>query len=168
VKDPLSAMPEEPAAYPRYVPLPCRLFPERVAELPSRHELGPLLGKLDAWNEKERKFPGMRMEYVYCEATPCRGWKVGGWPNWVQAPKVPACECGRPMELLLSYGSEYMNVSQAPVQEHRLYQGGRRDYAAIENAANAPLVRFIGDGVQFTFVCRRCPGWPVEMISQCC
>jgi hypothetical protein len=38
---------------------------------------------------------------------------------------------------------------------------------AAENAANAPRVRFTGDGAQFTFICRRRPGWPIETISQC-
>ena len=66
------------------------------------------------------------------------------------------------------FGSECMNVLQAPTQEHHLYvHAGRRDLAATENAANAPLVRFIGEGAQFTFICRRCPGWPTETISQC-
>jgi hypothetical protein len=167
VDKPLAAMPVDEAAYPRYVPQQCRLFPERVIELPSPHELGPLLEKLDDWNRRERKFPGKQMESVVGEATPYLGWKVGGWPDWVQGPEVPVCECGRPMELLLTYGSEYKNVAQAPTQEHRLYAAGRKDWAAVENAANAPLVRFIGDGVQFTFVCRRCPGWPAETISQC-
>jgi hypothetical protein len=161
-------MPAEQAAYPRYVPLPCRLFPERVTELPSRHELGPLLKKLDDWNERQRKFPGRKMESVYCEVTPYNGWKIGGWPSWVQGPEVPVCKCGGPTELLLSFGSECMNMFQAPTQEHHLYvHAGRRNLAATENAANAPLVRFIGEGVQLTFICRRCPGWPTETISQC-
>jgi hypothetical protein len=168
MQDPLAATPADPAAYPRYVPLPCRLFPERVTELPNRHELGPLLQKLDDWNKRVHQFPEKRMEYVYCEVTPYDGWKLGGWPNWIQGPEVPICRCGRPMELLLSFGSEYKNVSQAPVQEHHLYPAaGHRDHAAIEHAANAPLIRFIGDGEQFTFLCRHCPEWPIEIISQC-
>jgi hypothetical protein len=162
-------MPAEPAAYPGYVPLPCRLFPEQVTELPDSDELGPLLGKLDEWNAQTRKFPGKRMEDVYNEfASPYRGWKIGGWPNWIQKREVPVCGRGHTMELLLSCASEYMSVLQAPVQERHLYANpARRDQAAVENAANAPGIRYISDGVQFTFICRRCPSWPVETVSQC-
>jgi hypothetical protein len=169
VHDPLREMPAEPAAYPGYVPLPCRLFPERVTDLPDADELGPLLGKLDEWNSRTRKFPGKRMVEVYNEfAAPYRGWKIGGWPNWIQRPEVPVCGRGHTMELLLSCAGEYMSVLQAPVQERHLYANpARRDAAAAENAANAPRIRYTADGVQFTFVCRRCPGWPVETVSQC-
>ena len=168
VNNPLPEMPREEMAYPRYVPLPCLLFPERVTELLSVYELGPMLKKLEDWNDRERTFPGEKMESMYSQATPHVGWKVGGWPHWVQAPQVPVCKCGQSMELLLSFGSESTHMAKAPTQEHHLYvPADQRDQAAVENAANAPQVRFIGDGFQFTFLCRRCPGWPVETISQC-
>lgn len=168
VHDPLSEMPRDEMAYPRYVPLPCRLFPERVTELPSVHELGPLLEKLKEWNEREHKFPGKNMESEYAVATPQVGWKIGGWPHWLQAPRVPVCKCGQAMELLLSFGSEYKFAAKAPVQEAHLYTPtGKRDQARVENAANAPQIQFMDDGLQFTFICRHCPSWPVETISQC-
>jgi hypothetical protein len=168
VKDSQSEIPRDATAYPRYVPLPCRLFPERATELPSAYDLGPLLKKLEEWNRIEQKFPGEEIESVYAQATPHMGWKVGGWPHWLQAPQVPVCKCGHSMELLLSFGSEYKHAAKAPTQERHLYtSNGKRDQAAVENAANAPQIRFIGDGLQFTFLCRRCPDWPVATISQC-
>jgi hypothetical protein len=89
-------------------------------------------------------------------------------PNWIQAPEVPVCGRGHAKELLLSCASEYTSVLQAPVQERALYANpAQRDWAAVENAANAPRIRYIADGVQFTFICRRCPAWPIETISQC-
>ena len=102
------------------------------------------------------------------ETAPYRGWKIGGWPNWIQSPQVPVCPGGHEMELLLSCASEYMSVPQAPVQEGHLYADpSQRDRAATENAANAPRIQYTADGVQFTFICRRCPDWPIETISQC-
>ena len=72
------------------------------------------------------------------------------------------------MELLLTCSGEFQTVPQAPVQERHLYaDSARRDTAAVENAANAPRLRFAGDGIQFTFICRQCPDWPIETISQC-
>ena len=168
VGESLPVMPADATAYPRYVPLPCRLFPERVADLPDAVEIGTLLEKLEDWNTRTRTFPDRRMEEVYADSVPHGGWKIGGYASWIQGPQVPVCPAGHTMELLLSCGCDPMSLSRAPVQEKHLYADpARRDTAAVENAANAPRLRFIGDGFQFTFLCRRCPDWPVETISQC-
>jgi hypothetical protein len=175
VDESLAVMPADATAYPRYIPHPCRLFSERVTDLPQwdasggaqADPLGLLLGKLDEWNSQTGKFPGQKMQNVYHESFPYGGWKLGGHATWVQGPEVPVCRAGHTMKLLLTCAGEFQTVPQAPVQERRLYADpARRDLAAVENAVNAPRLRFPGDGIQFTFICRQCQDWPIETISQ--
>ena len=165
-KEALTAMPADAGAYPRYVPLPCRLFPERVTDLPDRDQVDALLKRLDDGKARTRELP--ELADLYGEYFPRGGFKIGGYANWIQGPETPRCRAGHTMELFLTCASEFMNPSQAPVQEAHLYANpARRDMAAMENAANAPRLRSMGDGYQFSFICRQCEQWPIETISQC-
>jgi hypothetical protein len=163
------AMPSAERAYPGYVPLPCRLFPERVTEYPSHNELPPgLARKLEEWDRRGGKMPGIYKLYLEALST-YLGCKAGGYADWPMGDETPSCRgCGRRMDLLLTLGNSEGHWKEAvPVQEWPLHADRRKNERAIENAANAPGFQFIGEGNFFLFICRRCPDWPVRHVTQC-
>lgn len=103
----------------------CALHPERVQEFPNEHELPPaLLERIAAhpdlvalgreiepdaaeYEDEESYGPHALGRIMYSRllaAAP--GTKVGGYADWADETFHPAC-CGRPMEHLVSVGSEW-------------------------------------------------------------
>ncbi|MFE6052155.1 hypothetical protein ACFQ6N_15480 [Kitasatospora sp. NPDC056446] len=84
----------------RYLPTPCALRPERLADLPDQDELPEAVH--DAAEEFAR-----RHGLEYHRALSCaEGWKAGGWPSWHSTDLVPVdCGCGARMVHLLTVDS---------------------------------------------------------------
>src|SRR4030095_13438248 len=90
------------------IPNPCCLHPERVMEYPSIAELSDQERKrLEAWEDEG--------EYIYqCLLSVAPGCKVGGYPDWIQDPEVPNCECGRRTEHFLTIATAEFDPATAP------------------------------------------------------
>lgn len=139
-------------AFPGYVPVPCRVFPERVTEFPPtavlpesarRHVAG-----LDGYDEA---------------LSACPGTKVGGWPWGAARDQPTACDrCRRPTDFLLAVsGAEWGGVNWRrwmPVEEQAARppdadQGyGQAHGLVLKSPVNV-------------YVCRRCEGWPVKVVG---
>ncbi|GAA4529346.1 hypothetical protein [Amycolatopsis samaneae] len=79
------------------LPVPCRVWPERVVEFPHWRDLpsDEVRERVAVW-EKER-------EWSYSEhLSVAPGSKVGGWVSWVQDPFWPECDRGHRMDHLLT------------------------------------------------------------------
>ncbi|MFD9691707.1 DUF1963 domain-containing protein [Kitasatospora sp. NPDC059088] len=141
--------PETPADAPYgYVPRPCLVHPELVAEYPS-WDLSDEL-----WDALEPRFAQVDQEtgwdYQYHLST-APGIKLGGYPGWSQDAQWPDCPgCGTAMDHLLTVEStEEHGPGQAwtPVED--------RDHR-WEGAGLS-----LGDlGGVYLFECRTCPGRP--------
>jgi hypothetical protein len=168
VRQPLEAMPSMELGYPGYVPQPCRLFPDRVAEYPSRREVSPQVRQqLEEWNQREHGRREVGRLYIEALST-YMGCKLGGYADWPMEDETPTCRgCGRRMDLLLTVSTEGRWKEAVPVQEWHLYGERARNDKAIENAANAPGLQLIGEGDFYLFICRHCPDWPVRHVTQC-
>ena len=175
--------PPAPDSDPDLVPEPCRLFPERVVEMPDARELDhDTIARLDHWIA--RHFTSLLAEdQVYEPADPndilghanywnafstAPGTKVGGFPEWIQDPEYPTCDGGHRMEHLLTVASaefdggtwwrwlpqEERSVGAAPFQVRR----------PVQMAADLML----GDmGNLYVFVCRACDALPTQAAFQC-
>lgn len=186
----LSTMPLAQPALPGFVPRPCRLFPERIVEYPRFEDLVPdvasqmpatvsqeVIAKrhaTEAWDPP----PIFKDQYNVYEYAfhPCyEGWKISGWPRWIQRPEWPLCKhCKSRMEFLLQIGGETVGMG-FPVEEQSICAkmfskdpGAADASKAWENASNAPGLLFGKDGALYVFVCRKCegPGWPIKYFGQ--
>ncbi|MER6401178.1 hypothetical protein ABT263_34830 [Kitasatospora sp. NPDC001603] len=104
-----------------YVPEPCVLHPEVVAEYPSPFELERVLAqRIGDWCERE--FTGTDPRYLYAEEfrayyqyelSVAPGWKVGGWGPWsFRDPSVIRCTaCESVMMPLLTIDSGVLDGS---------------------------------------------------------
>ncbi len=147
VAEPLADPPPSTGVLLDLVPVPCRLFPERVMEFPSLSVLPkPVRDQL----------PDAK-RYADLQSV-CPGTKVGGYPLWPAAPKPTACEkCRWPMDFLLAISdSEWSDAGRARWRPRE----DTRDEPGFRNAAGLTLP----DGVVNVFVCRRCEGWPTRAI----
>ncbi|WP_030395310.1 hypothetical protein [Kitasatospora purpeofusca] len=145
---------------PGYVLDPCVLHPEQVVEhqyidlLPDR-----LRRRIEKWevpeDEREPDDVGYRSDLSIAP-----GWKVGGFASWhVTDPAPMDCECGQPMEPLLtiaSYECDSFSSSWVPVE----------DRATLEGAIGATSVLVSRDGILYVFVCPRNPGHPHRLSLQ--
>jgi hypothetical protein len=162
----------------------CRLHPERVVEYPDPFEFpydqymagiegAPALQEAVRNLARMPKCGGMLIPrdagcLYQCWLSCADGTKVGGHPDWVQDPWSPVCDCGQPMEHLLSYASrEYDGLSwgrSVPIEDRRILQQPFMEQRSICEPAEC----MIGDcGNVYIFVCRRCPEWPVRASMQC-
>jgi uncharacterized protein (TIGR02996 family) len=181
-------VPEVPGSF-RFGNLrPCRLHPERVVEYPdpfefdlyenepdlygSDIEMGPAfleaVRNLSAMPTPEGLSRISEGSLYQCWLSCADGTKVGGHPDWVQDPWSPVCDCGQPMEHLLSYASrEYDALTWGrfvPIEDRSILQRPFMDQLSICEPANC----MIGDcGNVYVFVCRHCSGWPVRASMQC-
>ncbi len=170
--------PDNPApqeAYYEYVPFPCRLMPERVTEFPSDYDLPGDVGlRISEW-EVENSGPD---EYAAELSVAC-GTKVGGYINWIQSPWQPACECGRPMEHLLTIASvEWNGVGDhrwTPAEEQAtfasfpgIWDQWHEEHKAVYRALWNPTGLSLGDAGQMQlFICRHCGRWPIVPGIEC-
>jgi hypothetical protein len=155
------------------IPNPCCLHPEPVIEYPHITELSDQeRKKLEAWENEG--------EYIYqflLSVAP--GFKVGGYPRWIQDPEVPTCQCGRRTEHLLTIASSEFDPATAPrwcpLEDREVWEASQLtnyhdDKKTHEAAALAQVASglTIGDcGSVYLFICRECEGWPVKSIFQC-
>ncbi|SUA79820.1 Uncharacterised protein [Nocardia otitidiscaviarum] len=152
------------AAEPEYIPSPCLVHPEQVAEYPSWDlQLHPRLrGALRPRFEQLTADTGWQYQYHLSTAP---GIKLGGYPGWSTDPVWPDCaSCGQRMEHLLTVpSSEYDGESWRtwlPLEE--------RTAPAIQADSYYPTDRLEPVGVHigrsggvYIFECRRCPDRPI-------
>ncbi|WP_037901061.1 hypothetical protein [Streptomyces sp. NRRL S-350] len=83
-----------------YLPTPCAVRPEQIADLPDRDELP------DELHTAAEEF-AQRHGIEYHRFLACaEGWKVGGWPSWRSTDLIPVdCGCGARMVHLLTVDS---------------------------------------------------------------
>lgn len=159
VSEPLAESPATNRAFLDYVTVPCRLFPERVAEFPNVESLpASVREKLGAkWGSTER---------YACLLSVAGGTKVGGYPLWGHDPDpvtCPTCKWG--MDYLLTVAGEEWDGGNwprwMPLEERGVRDGSAR---AERGYCAASGLRF-GNGLAVhLFACRRCDGWPVKII----
>jgi hypothetical protein len=140
--------PAAPIAFPDRIPVPCRVFPERVMEYPP-HTVLPRTLREQLPNPDEP----VRRGRV------CPGTKVGGYPWWPGEPGNTACDtCRWPMDFLAGIASaEWADDSRdrwKPTEEPT-------DETGFRAAAGLKLP----GGAVNVFVCRRCAGWPVRAVT---
>ncbi len=162
-----------------YWPAPCVLDPERVVEYPGLFELAnehpELLDqvkaspKLQAIAESDGSGRDDTPTTIYAHGlSVAPGIKVGGHPNWVQDPEWPLCACGLRMEYLLTVESaEYDGGTWKrwlPQEDRHVWTARYAIRTQVQRAAKLML----GDmGNINYFICRQCPGWPMEGVFQC-
>ena len=154
-----------------FVPMECRIHPERVTEFPSAFELP--LTKVDALNtwltENARAdlealaIPDGGLYQYHFSVAP--GIKIGGYPQWVQDPQYPTCGCGTAMDYLLTIDcTEFSGMYHrwADLEERRAFEADWRERRHPQ--ASAELVMM--DGTANVFACRSCEGWPTRAVYQ--
>jgi hypothetical protein len=152
VTGPPADPPATESAFPGYVPVPCRLFPERVMEFPPAGLLP------DSVRDKVAGLGG------YDELlSACPGTKAGGYP-WL-AKKADSTSCDRcrwPTDFLLAVGgpewgeANWKRWMPAEEREARSPEADR----GYGRASGLNLDRPVN-----VFVCRRCDGWPVRVVG---
>jgi hypothetical protein len=177
---PRSDNPPPREAYYEYVPLPCRLLPERVIEYPSIYELPQdLVDRIYNWQDHNLSEEGTHRCSYEGELSVALGTKVGGYLQWIQDPWIPTCTCGTLMEHLLTMATVEWNGlidrSWTPVEEHKILASfpatweGEDDRWAIQEAFWIPTGLNLGDaGNMHLFVCRHCRDWPIVPTIECC
>ena len=151
-RDELSGPPAVPppinAASPFLVPVPCRVFPERVQELPPSGLLPDRLAKTVG--------PG----YDECFAA-CPGTKIGGYPFGATRDQSTACpRCRKPADFLLAVSdAEWDDAGRLRwmPQEERT----RSAEPDVDKGFGGAVLLLLPGGRVNVFVCRRCDGWPV-------
>ncbi|MFL1375887.1 DUF1963 domain-containing protein [Nocardiopsis protaetiae] len=150
--------PPAPAGAPdRYVPVPCVLHPEAVADY-GLQELDP--GLCAELSERHGAVAAEAADHLD-ELVQVPGTKLGGWPGWVQGPQWPACAgCGQTAEHLLTVASwEFSPGSERlwlPLEDPEPPAGDDGFPPAMD-----PAGLMLGDaGSLQVFECRTCPGRP--------
>jgi hypothetical protein len=135
-----------------YVPVPCRVFPERVMEFPPAAVLPEVV---------RGKVAGLAGYDELLSAAP--GTKVGGWPWGATKEQPTACDrCRRPTDFLLAVsGAEWeeTNWKRWMPTEEQAQRSPEAD-RGYGRAAGLGFERPVN-----VFVCRRCDGWPVRMVG---
>ncbi|GAB4530318.1 MAG: hypothetical protein OHK0046_50860 [Anaerolineae bacterium] len=158
---------------PNYVPRSCYLTFERVAEYPHiAHLSDEQIERLEKWiSQLDVSVEGYTSEfeefasilYQY-ELSTCPDTKLGGYPDWIQDPEVPTCDCSREMDHLLTIQDIGIDSGSyqrwLPVEDHDLWNRGLFDL--VSNAPDLSL----GGGAMYYFVCRSCENWPIKVVYQ--
>lgn len=150
------------AEYKEYVPCQCRLNPEVVQEFPSAFSLSrSQIEELNRWQND-----GSTLYQYSLSVAP--GFKVGGYPHWVQGPEVPTCSCGKEMDYLLTIDSAEFDGGTyerwLPESEQDVWNANYEVRTRTQRAAGL----MIGDmGNINVFVCRSCTPWRHRWVFQC-
>ena len=124
-----------------FVPRPCVLRPEVVADYPHVLELTP-----DELTEVAES------GVDYDQLGPAPGAKVGGWVEWAQEREVPECAQGHEMVHLLTVAS---------------VEDWENSWTPVLDAARNPSGLMIADsGGYHVFTCGDCPERPVVAVTQ--
>src|SRR5262249_1760051 len=162
VTGPTAEPPATDRAFMGYVPVPCRVFPERVIGCRDWDTLSKtaLRAKVEAWKLpaklEELKLSGP--EFYSRFLSSARGTKVGGYPRWPTGkavpPGCPTCKWG--MDYLLTVDSAEWGAHDSlrwkPIEETHPGEGASRA-AGFGFAGNVQV-----------FVCRRCDEWPARAV----
>lgn len=154
VKEPLALPPDTADAFLSYVPVPCRVFPEKVFELPDWPSVpkSSLREKIEGWKPDGGRDP---VSFYERELSAAPGTKVGGYPRWLGKPNPAACDtCKRGMDYLLTIDSQEVGREagwDAP-----------REEKAHPNPSGLSLP---GAGNVHVYVCRRCDDWPTKAVG---
>ncbi len=171
LRDVLAEIPEPELAIMDYVPVPCILLPERVTEYPDARDL-----PRETYERLNRVLKGLvppdvedldePATWYERELSTCSGAKIGGYPAWVQDSEVPGCDCGRPMTHLLTLTMDEPSRGRwLPMEDRHLVDDTAQSSFGW---ANAPGFTFGDGGSVYIFICRRCEGWPIRDVTQCC
>lgn len=165
-------------AFLEYVPLPCRLMPERVVEFPNLYDFykvgiyedpakTTVLGRaLTEWGRRSGR-EGDMCDLYERELSIAKGTKVGGYPRGLERAEHPACaRCGRAMDYLLTIDStEWEGGSRSrwcPLEDRK--HADASDWEGYE-AASAAHGLGLGDLQSIAiFLCRACPDWPIRHV----
>jgi hypothetical protein len=144
-------MPKTDNVLPNYVPVPCRLFPERVAEWPSID----IVQRIEPNKIKDVK------QYEETLST-VQGTKVGGYCPDLKADDSPTCShCKRGLDYMLTIDStEWTHERWQPTistKDSPLF--GTKDDHLKDHGLILPNA---AKRVNF-FVCRRCENWPIKV-----
>jgi len=147
-----------------YMPQPCRVTPEVVMEYPSAFSLSlseEQAEELSAWELEH----GVSYQYFLSVAP---GFKVGGYPHWVQSPQAVKCGCGREMDYLLTIDSAEFDGGTwerwLPEEERGVWEA---EYS-LRNRVQCAAGIMLGDmGNINVFICRRCSPWRYDWVFQC-
>lgn len=124
-----------------FVPRPCVLRPEVVADYPHVLELTP-----DELAEVADS------EVDYDQLGPAPGTKVGGWVEWAQESEVPSCDQGHEMAHLVTVAS---------------VEDWEDSWTPAPDAARNPSGLMLADcGGYHVFTCAHCPDRPVVAVTQ--
>jgi hypothetical protein len=137
VVGPVVDHPPTDAAFMDYVPVPCRLFPERVTEYERLLSAAP--------GTKVGGYPR--------------------WVQGDESPACPSCRWGMD-HLLTAASDEWDGASWArwmPLEERPVRDGRAISEVGYYRAAG---LKFADLGSVYLFVCRRCDGWPVRAVGQ--
>jgi hypothetical protein len=152
VAGPLADPPPTDHAFPGYVPVPCRVFPERVMEFPPSGLLpDPVRAKVAGLDGHDELLAA------------CPGTKAGGWPWGATKEQPTACaHCRRPTDFLVGIGGpewtdrtweRWMPAEEQPRRSPEADRGyGRAHGLNVEKPVNV-------------YVCRRCDDWPVQVVG---
>lgn len=165
-----------------FLPRPCRVFPERVVELPDASELDPTtIERIDRWIAEnvdrmeahghvwplpDGVHPSTVANYS-CSFSTAPGTKVGGFPQWWQDPEYPSCGQDHLMEHLLTVACDEFDGGTwwrwLPSEERDLWAGPTGSRLAVQGGA----FPFPGDGSVYVFICTRCDEFPTTAVFQC-
>lgn len=154
----LSEVPPPEVPEEELVPRPCVVHPESIAEYPCPLALpAALRRRIEAWDVvEEGEEDQARYQYQLSVAP---GLKLGGHPYFhIIDPVQPRCPKKHAMELLLTVDPcEWDGAGQA--------WRARRGKTPLRED-NPTGMRIGRDGSLFVFICRRCPGWPIDVVQQ--
>lgn len=181
-------------ADPGYVPTPCRLHPERVAELPGPGDLSDGLQRAvrdhpavqdaaAAWPYQDRRwrfvtaesrarmtaFPDQRArdaDYFYQTClSAAPGVKVGGHERWVQDPARPTCPEAHPMSFLLTLDSDECDAASLDRWLAAEDAGVWEGPTSERLAVQTPTGLALADGGNVhVYICLTCPGRPTATV----
>jgi hypothetical protein len=137
--------------YPSNMPVSCRLFPEQVDEFP------PLSLLPERILDTVKAIPDYDSQLATCPGT-----KVGGYPFGISRETITSCaKCKRPTDFLLGIAPEEWTP------ENRIRWMSKEEQALANIAEVEPACR-AACGLKHRvnlFVCRRCEGWPVQIVT---
>lgn len=146
VNGPLTAQ-DQPAS--GFVPVPCRVFPERVLEFPPTALMpAQMRAAVEAWK------PPAEFNAALAAAP---GTKAGGWP-YAAAAEPKCLTCVRLMDYLLTVDAAEWTAATAA----RWKPAEDRDEDGFRRAAGFDFGR--PDAAVQVFVCRRCEKWPLRAV----
>jgi len=141
--------PNTEAAFMNYVPVPCRLFPERVLEFP---DWSAIPASLETRAKLEQAIGQEKYESARTAAV---GNKAGGYPVWRGNAQPPSCDtCKWGMDYLLTIANNDFDDAHVPVEEEKLPR---------EGYSRATGLKLPGSGVANVYICRRCQHWPIKI-----